>query len=505
MRLMTWAAVAGALILVGCQKDPSAASGPSVARWRFQGTAALASQSDVPSVRDILQLKEASPVTPRAVSNVAQHLVIRLTGATNASLATQLHPLVQAVIQHPSAGEVTREGWSLALQVPAAVAADVQNSLLSLPRVTGQGGGLPVTRLTNGWLLGGSTAAWLDRAAALPALGKGEWFSGNLDLPTITGADPRHWPRIQLTALATNGQVRTRSQLSFRQAPLGALGEWKVPQGYVHDPLVRFTAARGIEPLVRDNEWFKFLSGGSVPDQLSSWSQAEVSFRTWFAAPIDSAGDRIARIQEGLASRVRTNAERGEFRGMIIPNSNRTAVAIYSPGGIKGILPSIGLARQGEQDFLLARFITSGKHTNPAPAELFSALKQPDLVYYDWELTAECTPHWNVLFQYQNLVRARRANALLPLAHYWMLAATPKLGNAVTTIRQRTPTEFELSRESAGGFTSLEWVLFTRWLDGPVDLMPGAPLPGLPTPGARPVPAPASPAAKPATPTPAGR
>ncbi len=480
MRFTSFALVAVALFLAGCQPGKPAAGPPVVARWRFHGLAWLATQTNAPQLHDVLNIPEIAAVKPRGLSNVAEQLVVRLTSATNLALAAQLQPLVQAVLRNESAGEVTAEGWSLALQLPAAETAAVQASVLALPRSTGPGGAAPVTQVTNGWLLAGSTAAWLGRAAQLPALPADGLLDGEFDLPVIGRLDPRHWPRARIHLMTTNGLVRTLAQLSFTAAPLGELPAWKVPDDYMRDPIIRFTAARGLEPLLHDNEWFRVLGGGTAPDQISSWSQPDVSVRTWFAAPVEDGMARIAKIQEGLKGRVSTNAPKSDYNGVLIVNSNKSAVAVYNSKGVKGLLPSIGVVRQGTQDYLLTSMIHPASGTNRVPSELLAELTNPTVVYYDWEITAAAVPNWNVLFQYNNLSRGLRANALLPRAHYWMLAAAPKLGNSVTSIRRVTPTEFELTRNSGSGLTALELVLLTRWMDGPTEIIRGAPLPGLP-------------------------
>ena len=482
MRLISPALVVGVLFLAGCQRSSPADRAAVVARWRFLGSEALASQTNAPQLRQVLNLPEAALVTPAAVSNVAQHLAIRLTASTNPALAAQLLPLVQAMIRFGSSGEIGADGWSLALKLPSSEAVAVQNSVRSLPRLAGQEAGLPAIQFTNGWLLAGSTPAWMDRASRLPALGVNGLLTGEFDLAAIFQLDARRWPRVQLDLNATNGMVRTTGALTFAASPVGELPPWKVPNDYLRDPIIRFTAVRGIESLVQDNEWFRVLSGGPVPDQFFSWSQPEVSFRTWFAAPVSNGMARIPKLHEALKERVSSNSPSGGYTGILILNSNKSAIAVYKPLGIPGLLPSIGVVSQGTQDFLLTSLIHPAKTTNEVPAELLAELDAPALVYYDWEITAAAVPNWNVLFQYNNLARGRRANAPWPHAHKWMLAAAPKLGNSVTSIRREGPTRYALTRNSGAGLTALELVLLTRWLDGPIGALPGEALPASPRP-----------------------
>ncbi len=485
MRSSLLALALAALFVVGCHREDGGKDGAVVARWRFRGVEFLGNESRIPQLKAALALPEAALVGPRAATNIAAALVQRLTGTTNASLGAQLHPLVQALARHESAGEIAAGGWSLAVKVPAAESTAAGNSVMSLPRMPGQAAGVPAVQYTNGWILAGSTAAWIGRAAALPPLANDRMLSGDFDLAVIGNSDPKHWPKVHLEAFATNGMVRTSGRLVFASAPMGSLPEWKIPDTLIHDPIIQFTTARGIDGFVAANPWFQTLSGGTAPAQTTVWSQPEVPFRTWFSAPVEDGPARIAKVQESLDKRLGTNPPAGEYRGVTVLNTNKTAVAVYDPVAVKGLLPSVSTARQKEQDFLVTSIIRPSKSTNPMPVELLGELNTPDLVYYDWEITAEMYSHWNVLFQYNNLIRGIKANAFQPRAYNWIAAAAPKFGNSVTTVRRVSPTEFDLSRSSSAGLTSLEWVLLTRFLDGPIVTQHGGaqmPVPGLPAP-----------------------
>ncbi len=477
MRSLLLALAVAALFVTGCRHREADADAAVVARWRFRGVEELGKGDRVPALKATLGIPEAAPVKPRAATNLADQLVIRLTGATNGVLAAQLRPLVQAVAQYESAGEITAEGWSLAVQVPPAESAAVQSSVMALPPMAGQAAVQPQVRYTNGWLLAGSAAARLGRAASLPALGANGLLTGDFDLAVIGKVDPKKWPRVHLEFFATNGTVRTTGRLSFASAPAGDLPAWKIPDTLIHDPIIHFGAARGIESLLAGNPWFEVLSGGKVPDQLCMWSQPGALFRTWIAAPVDDGLARIPRIQTALDARVSTNAPVGQYVGVTLLSSNKSSIAVYNPTGPRGIMPTIGVARLKDQDFLMASVLRPARSTNPVPAELLGELNKPDLVYYDWELTGEAYLQWNVLVQYNKLVRGLRANALLPRSHTWMLAAAPKFGNAVTTVRRVSPTEFALDRSSSAGLTSLEWIMLTRFLDGPIVELRGMALP----------------------------
>ena len=104
----------------------------------------------------------------------------------------------------------------------------------------------------------------------------------------------------------------------------------------------------------------------------------------------------------------------------------------------------------------------------PAPPELFSHLMtRPNLVYYDWEITQAKLSHWMYMGQTARL--AFRLPQMPPesAAFSFLLAVTPKLGNAGTEVLQNGPASLSFVRNSHSGFTAVELHFLADWLESP--------------------------------------
>lgn len=478
MRCAFWVVLA-ALLGAGCGQSGNS-GGPTsksavIARWRLAGGQALRGQTNAPVLREVLTLPESVGVGSRLGTNLSRFLLARWGRTNIAATEGQLYPLVEALLERESAGEITENGWILAIRggdIPGAV---LVPALSLLPRRAGVAA--PSTLTTNGWWMAASTPADLARAATLPTAVPGGLMLGEFNLPIVLGPGHEEWPSISVTVGTSNATVRTAATLDFAKAPLGELEPWKLPDDFIRDPVIRFNALRGTGPLIDRVDWLRALTGGSSPGQVIGWAQPEVTFRNWFAFPVEEPNSRIEKIHTDLRSRFKTNDPSGTYLGRMIVNSNRSAVAVFD---LKACLPTMGTVKQGAQSFLLTSFVPGMKSTDRVPAELLAQINRPNLAFYEWEITGQSAKNWNVLAQFNQLSQAHLPNPLNPRAFRWMLASADKLGNSVTQLERRSATQYEFTRKSDTGLSGLDWVLLTRWIDsgfpGLNRQLPGFPL-----------------------------
>jgi len=145
--------------------------------------------------------------------------------------------------------------------------------------------------------------------------------------------------------------------------------------------------------------------------------------------------------------------------------------------------------------------------TNPPPAELLAQLQRnPRLVYYDWEITQARLSSWRVMAQLFAVIANKPQFTTNTAGLPWLMAVEPKLGNTITEISAESPTQWWLTRKSHIGFTAVELVALTRWLESTnfprlsLELPPDRPSPSgskLPPPSTNP---PTAPAKKPGGP-----
>jgi len=458
------------LLGAGCDSGTATSTTPAVlARWRSAGAAIAMAQTNAPVLKQALTLPESAGLGDRFATNLARMISQRSGGGLSEGA---LFPVVRAAVEHESAGEITTDGWMVAIR---AMGLDTAPWTAAVSGWGKAGGTAPVTVVTNGWWMAASRAAGLARAASMPAATPGGLFTGELDLAGLPGGDPR-WPRVSMTLGMSNALVRTDAILDFATAPLGELEAWKIPDGLIHDPVIRFSAARGIGPVVEQMPWLKMLCGGKAPGQVTAWAQPEVTFRNWFAVPVDDGKARITEIHRSLQSYFGTSNAPGQYIGRLILNSNRTAMAVFD---LKACTPTMSTVEKGGQSFLVNGFFAPMRTTNPIPAELRARVERPEIAWYEWEITGESARNWNVLAQFNRLAQREAPNPTHADGLKWMMATTPKLGNAVTELSRITPTRYELHRKSDIGLNGLELVMLSRWLDGEAKV--ALPVPGLPS------------------------
>src|SRR5437016_4389885 len=101
-----------------------------------------------------------------------------------------------------------------------------------------------------------------------------------LGLSRILPAEP---PKLSLTFIGDGESVRTRGQLDFPK-PLPYRDEkWNIPTNLMSQPLVSFTAIRGIAPWLSSLKAWNGLQIGGPPNQVYSWA-LQGPMRTYFAA-----------------------------------------------------------------------------------------------------------------------------------------------------------------------------------------------------------------------------
>ncbi len=468
MKYFALMVVAG-LLWAGCEAETATSSRSAVlARWRSAGSAIASAQTNAPVLKQALSLPESAGLGDRLATNLARMISQRSGGGLSEGA---LLPVVRAAVEYESAGEVTAEGWLVAIR---AMGLDTTAWTAAVGGWGKAGGASPVSVMTNGWWVASSSPAGLARAASMPAATPGGLFAGELDLAGLLGGDKR-WPRVTMTLGMSNALVRTDAILDFATAPLGELEAWKIPDGIIRDPVIRFSAARGIAPLVEQVPWLKMLCGGKAPGQVTAWAQPEVTFRNWFAVPVEDGKARITAVHDSLKSYFGTTNAPGQYIGRLILNSNSTAMAVFD---LKACTPTMSAVEQGGQTYLVNGFFSPMRTTNAIPPELRSRVERSEIAWYEWEITGESARNWNVLAQFNRLAQREAPNPVNARGLKWLMATAPKLGNSVTELTRVSPTRYELHRKSDIGLNGLELVWLSRWLDGEAKI--AVPVPGLP-------------------------
>lgn len=307
------------------------------------------------------------------------------------------------------------------------------------------------------------------RQDPFPPSQKSDWLEMVLELPRLTsllslGWDvPQDWPRLSLTINGDGKNVLTSGHLIFSK-DLAPIEPWNIPTNIIREPLHSFTAVQGLKPWISSSSAWQNLHAGAPPNQLFCWAQAGSPFLGYAAAPLADAHSAMpkisSRIMDAFNPTLATN-RMGKWEAG--PNSDGvvwTRVPIINP-----FVQSMTTPR-GE--FLLAGLSQLALTNSPLPAgTLKELLSQPNVVYFDREITGPRQEAWLYMSQLFRLISRR--NQLPPESSSlaWLRACAPLMGNSATTITKSGPTELTLARNSTLGLTAFELQFLADWLESP--------------------------------------
>src|SRR5262249_33417105 len=152
-----------------------------------------------------------------------------------------------------------------------------------------------------------------------------------------------------------------------------------------HEPLISFTALRGIRPWLASHDSLKGPLPGNLPNQFYHWAVGGGPFFTYFAAQSDNASNQVARLADwavdDFGQRLLTNGGIGKM-------DRSTNGAFWS--GAPYLTPRLLPASLPEGDFIQLNLFAVPPSQHPLPEELlFSLRARTNILYYDWETTGQ--------------------------------------------------------------------------------------------------------------------
>jgi hypothetical protein len=293
---------------------------------------------------------------------------------------------------------------------------------------------------------------WLDAWVDWTRLESGKFLVGTIK-----------FPKTRLVLQGRKDFVRPQLTMQFPE-PLGLKPEpWKVPAGLIHNPIISFTAVRGIAPRLGELDAVKRWNVGTLPGQYFIWSADGIPYETSLAAPVADGSNYLARLQPGLVSWL--NQVLSVTKAKLEAHWTNNMVAV---DGVPFVAPTLRAVREPAGDYLVASLLPSPPRKEPLPPALLNELNShSNRVYYDWEITEARIQKLRAIRQLYFLARTVGLPASDSTAQKWLNAVKAKLGNCATEVNQTAPNELTLLRNSTIGLSALELTGFVQWLEAP--------------------------------------
>lgn len=498
---------------LGCpEEEPVSPANPTgllgtepLVRAHWLGTTGLSSNTNAAYLLSIWNLPEAAPfkqhLLTKLASAPAQILAPQTNAASLSAVSAWWRPFLQDLLKNETFLDVRRTAGT-GLEGAIAVRLDTNRAkfwqafldaaFTSTPGVS------RVAGLSNAWALAapsgslrahlGSVDGWmtlkfgqtaesasyfdalLNTEPLLEATGTNHWLRIEADLAALNhlAKSPlatASLPRVEFSACSEGGNVRTAAKLTFSNPLTLPLEPWTLPTNVIHNPLLSFTAARGLRPWLGSFPVLGDLGRSALPDQLFFWSLHGGAILSFAAAPlsnasafVDVAGPALARWTPWLTNHAQGTIQYDATNHSVMWN----ALPVFTPGFLS-VTSNVGDLLLGKIAFMMPR-----NSDEAFPGPLMEVLDRgTDIVYYHWEITENRLADIYPTLQALRLAIKRSTLPMSSPSMTFLSAIGPRLGNAVTVVRHAKPAELTVERKSHSGLTALEWHLLGDWLESP--------------------------------------
>ncbi len=492
-----------AALLAGCGKQeppppqavakPPAPPAPQLLfRVQSVGLAALAGDTNAVKLRTIgtntATLDLWNYVTAR-LSSAATNL-FATNSPTREAAAEIIRPMIEDLASYPALLELhalpdKSVEWTLAAQLPGERTkiwtTNVQRLLPDFARYQSLIKASPVgavfrLAVERDWILVGigpgkfpsfEAALASTQKSGQPAPASTNWLEWLADFPKLAASFPvftdLQFPALQFSVSGRGELVRTRGTLEFTSARNWPRDPWVIPTNIITEPLIGFSASRGLLGELAKYEWFKKLKIEPAYDQFYTWGQSVVPYQAFAAFPVKEGTNSLNRLATNFVALTTNLANAG--MGETAWSDDKLE---FYWRGFPILVPFIKSGPSAATTYLTAGFFPPGAKTNPPPPELLDQVTgRTNLVYYGWEITENRLSQWYQLSGFMPILAQARQTETNITAQTWLRTIGTELGNTGTEIRISGPRQLELVRSSHIGLTGFELVLLAHWLDNP--------------------------------------
>jgi len=242
----------------------------------------------------------------------------------------------------------------------------------------------------------------------------------------------------------------------------GPLNPWRVPTNIIREPLLSFTAMRGVAPLLGTCPTVSKLQIRPAPNELFVWAQDRSAYQTFWCWPAKDTTNTLKRIADAAPSLFSPMMQkRGPAQIIWMPTNTQVFWQ-----ALPAITPFLNRAEDVGLEFICGGLFPPMRSTNPPPPDLLAQfVTRTNLLYYDWEITQGRLSQWHLLSQLFAIVADAPQLSTNFAGLPWLLSIGPRLGNSVTEVTVGSPKDWSLTRKSHIGLTGIELVTLVRWLE----------------------------------------
>ena len=495
-------------IFTGCQKSNQETKAPTtspqspdpgltVARLHWLGKKRIATESNATNFMAIWNLPESAKLEAQTLDKLATAPWRFLSSPSPLSNAPSalLRPLLDDLVQEEAYLEV-RGATNLPGALVLAIRLDADRAALwrtNLATVLESLTGLrsPTSDLglrtadftfnlsrTGDWTLIGLTrsatntllADFQNRLAAgpIPYAPRATNYLIELegDLLPLSGTFGRFLPfmanvrALNLVMFGDGENMRTRGWVDFANPLSLSLPAWNVPSNMIYQPLIGFSAVRGTRPWLEALDFWKAKQLGDAPNEAYFWSQESAPWLHFGALRSRAVNRQFLALKDFILETVNPALapnRTGDFAWL----TNESRVVWK---GVPFCSPTFDL----RDDLILGGFAATTNSDREIPLELIQQLhRDPNLVYYDWEVTSAQVAAWTQMSQLMRMAFSFAQLSIKQPGLPWLNVVEPKLGYCATTISVAGDRRLVFARSSVLGLSSVELQLLVDWLESP--------------------------------------
>ncbi len=239
--------------------------------------------------------------------------------------------------------------------------------------------------------------------------------------------------------------MRLNGKLIFPQPLAGKLEPWRIPTNTIHQPLVSFTAARGIAPWLEKQSWAQSFDISPVPNQIFIWAMGRIPLQTFAAVPVPDGKKALAQFEQKVSAQ--TNWQKHLVMPLTMEKTNNQLPGLACRSSRRTWRRCMSRLAT----FCSAVFLPIPSGAGRCRRNCSRSSAQTNLVYYHWEITAGRLKVLPQLTQLGLMLTRHKQLDAQSAAGKWLNRVGPTLGNNVTEVTQTAPNELSFTRKAPGG------------------------------------------------------